>query len=200
LRIPADPSSAAPLAAAAALLPGSHVCFEDLGLNPHRVAFFEVLREMGAQVEISALASEAGEPLGAVEVKAGSLRGVSVQSHQVAGLIDELPLLAVLGCFAEGTTQVRGAAELRRKESDRIRAMTRGLRALGAEIDELEDGFVVSGPQELRPGRIETDQDHRIAMAFLVAGLRVPVELSESASLNVSYPQFCEDLRRLTRG
>jgi 3-phosphoshikimate 1-carboxyvinyltransferase len=200
LDVPGDASSAAYLAALGALVPGARLRVAGVGLNPTRTAFFDVLRAMGARVELRRdAAAAAGEPVGDVRVVGSALRGVSVDHARVPALIDELPLIAVLGAFAEGETRVVGAAELRVKESDRIAATVAGLRAVGARAEELEDGFLVTGtPGPLR-GRIETHGDHRLAMAFGVLGAAGgnAGEVDGRACVDVSYPGFWAALERL---
>jgi len=194
--IPADPSSAAFLLGAAALVPGSRVAVPGVLLNPTRCGFLAVLREMGADL---AVAPEAGgaEPTGVVTVGAGPLRAVRIDgAARVATLVDELPLLAVLAARARGVTALRDAAELRVKESDRLAAVAAGLRGLGVAVTEHPDGLDITGEPEGFPAReavpIATHGDHRIAMAFAVAGLasRAGVVLDDDACVAVSFPGF----------
>jgi 3-phosphoshikimate 1-carboxyvinyltransferase len=197
--IPGDLSSAAPVLAAAALVPGSDVTVEDVGLNPTRTAFLDLLRRMGAAVEVLPREEAGPEPLGGVRVRHGPLQAVSPGGGEIAGLIDELPLVGVLATRAEGTTVVRGAGELRVKESDRITGLVRGLRGLGADAEELPDGFAVRGPARLRGGACDAGDDHRLAMAFAVAGLAAsdPVAVRGMASVSDSFPGFSETLGAL---
>jgi 3-phosphoshikimate 1-carboxyvinyltransferase len=197
--VPGDISSAAPLLAAAAAVPGSSVTIEDVGLNPTRTAFLEVLARLGAEVEIEPSAGSGPEPLGAVTVAHGDLRAIEVGENEVPGLIDELPLVAVLGALADGTTTVRGAAELRVKESDRIAGLVQGLRALGADADELPDGFTVTGPARFRGGSVDALGDHRLAMAFAVAALASiePVSIDGLETVADSFPTFLPTLESL---
>jgi 3-phosphoshikimate 1-carboxyvinyltransferase len=149
---------------------------------------------MGAEIEVE---EEAGiEPIGLVRVRGRGLRGTTIAGAEVPHLIDELPVLAVAAAFAEGITTVRDAAELRVKESDRIEAIVGGLRAIGVEAESRPDGFVVQGGGA-RGGEVLTHGDHRIAMAFSVAGLRVPVGIDECASVQTSYPDFFAELERV---
>lgn len=198
LDVPGDLSSAAPLAAAAALVPGSDVVLDGVGLNPTRAGFLGVLERMGAVVEARP-DPDGPEPRGTVRVRHAPLRAVAVGATDVPRMIDELPLLGVLGTQAEGVTEVRGARELRVKESDRVAALVAGLRALGAEAEELEDGFVVRGPTSLTGGRCDAARDHRLAMTFAVAGLvaRDPVEVAGADYLADSFPGFLEHLEGL---
>ncbi|MGH7611738.1 MAG: 3-phosphoshikimate 1-carboxyvinyltransferase [Candidatus Dormibacteria bacterium] len=173
LEVPADASSAAVLAAAAALVPGSDVVLEQVSVNPGRTGFLEVLREMGAEVDIEPRSPDsAPEPWADVRVRHAPLKALRIERDQVPALIDELPLLGLLATCAEGESLVRGASELRVKESDRIAGLVRGLQALGADCEELPDGFVVRGPTRLGGGVCDAMGDHRLAMAFHLAGLR----------------------------
>ena len=202
LHVPGDPSSAAFLVAAACVVPGSRLTVEGVGLNWTRTGFFQIARRMGASIEGDLeLASAAGahEPIGSLEVSAGGLHATTVEAAEVPLAIDELPLVALLGAFAEGETVVRGAAELRVKESDRIAGVVDGLGALGADIEATDDGFAVRGTGGLRGGVIESRGDHRLAMLGAVAGLasREGVEVVGMEAAAVSYPGFEADLEHL---
>jgi len=202
--VPGDLSSAAFFVAAALLVPGSRIVLEDVNVNWTRTGFLRIAERMGARIGGELELADAfapAEPVTALEVEHGPLRGTTVDADEVPLAIDELPLVALLGCFAEGETVVRGAQELRVKESDRIETVVSGLRGLGAEIEGTEDGFVVRGrgAGALRGGRIASHGDHRLAMLGAVAGLAsregVAVEGMEAAA--VSYPGFAADLARL---
>jgi 3-phosphoshikimate 1-carboxyvinyltransferase len=199
--VPGDASAAAFLAVAAALVPRSDLLLRGVGVNPSRRALFDLLSRAGADVAFLDERMAGEEPVADVRVRHATLRPVEVSAADVPGLIDELPLVAILGAFARGTSTVRGARELRVKESDRIAAVVSGLRALGGRIEELEEGWAVTGTGRLAGGRVDAGGDHRIAMAFLVAGLRaaegVTVEGAEAAA--VSDPGFLARLRSLTR-
>lgn len=199
--VPGDPSAGAFLAAAAAIVPGSDVTLRGVGVNPGRRAFFDLLSRAGADVTFLDERMAGEEPMADVRVRHDSLHPIEVAAADVPSLIDELPLVAVLGAFARGTTTVRGAAELRVKESDRIAAVAEALRAVGGRVEELEDGWSIAGTGRLAGGRVDALGDHRIAMAFLVAGLRakagVTVDGAEAAA--VSDPAFVARLRRLAR-
>ena len=204
LHVPGDPSSAAFHAAAAVLVPGSRIVISGMGANWTRTGFFSILRRMGGVVlgpleEPLPDAVPAGEPVCELDVAAGPLVGTTVEESEVPLAIDELPLVALLGVFAEGETVVRGAAELRVKESDRIATVVDGLRGLGAEIEATADGFVVTGTGGLRGGVIEAHGDHRLAMLGAVAGLasRDGVEVVGMEAAAVSYPGFEDDLAAL---
>jgi 3-phosphoshikimate 1-carboxyvinyltransferase len=205
VEIPGDLSSAAFLIAAAVLVPGSRLLLRDVGINWTRAGFLAVLERMGAIVlterESPGAPLTAEEPVAELDVAAGPLRGTVVEGEEVPLTIDELPLVALLGCFAEGDTVVRGAAELRLKETDRIAAVVDGLRALGARIEGTPDGFAVEGsPDGLRGGVLDARGDHRLAMLGAVAGLasREGVEVVGMDVAAVSYPRFVEDLGALS--
>ena len=198
--VPGDFSSAAFFLVAAALVEGSRVRLEGVGLNPTRIGLLGILHRMGAFVEVEE-GLETIEPMGAIVARHGPLEGTRVRAEEVPLAIDELPLVALLGCFAEGTTVVSGAEELRNKESDRIATVVDGLRGLGAEIEAAEDGFSVHGTGALRGGRLDAHGDHRLAMLGAVAGLASEegVEVVGMEVAGVSYPGFEADLAALTR-
>lgn len=201
--VPGDPSSAAFMAAAACLVAGSRLLIENIGLNWTRTGFFRIAQRMGAVIvgdlEPQGTFSEE-EPVGELDVAHGSLEATEVTAEEVPLAIDELTLVALLGAFAEGDTVVRGAAEMRHKESDRIDGVVTGLRGLGADIEALPDGFVVHGTGEpLRGGTIDSLGDHRLAMLGAVAGLasREGVEVVGMDAAAISYPEFERDLAGL---
>jgi 3-phosphoshikimate 1-carboxyvinyltransferase len=205
--VPGDPSSAAFIAAAACVVPHSRVVIEGMGLNWTRTGFFRIARRMGAVVLGDLEEAPPGpelseEPIGEVDIANAPLVGTVVEGDEVPLAIDELPLVALLGCFAEGETVVRGAGELRLKESDRIAAVVEGLGGLGAEIEATEDGFVVQGGGGIEGGTIDARGDHRIAMLGAVAGLasRSGVEVAGMEAAAVSYPRFEDDVRSLVAG
>jgi 3-phosphoshikimate 1-carboxyvinyltransferase len=202
--IPGDPSSAAFAIAAGVLVPGSRLLLRDVGVNWTRSGFVRIVQRMGGIV-IGDLEDEPSdeiattEPVTDLDVTAGPLTGTVVEADEVPLAIDELPLVALLGCFAEGETVVRGAQELRFKESDRIATVVEGLRGLGASIEATEDGFAVTGTGGLRGGRMSSHGDHRLAMLAAVAGLasREGVEVDGMEAAQVSYPRFLDDVARL---
>ena len=203
VRVPGDLSSAAFMVTAGVLVPGSRLLIGDVGVNWTRTGFLRILRRMQGIV-LGDLEDESGElsadePISDLDVAHGALEGTVVESEEVPLAIDELPLVALLGCFAEGETVVQGAQELRVKESDRIADVVEGLRGLGAEIEATEDGFAVRGTGGLRGGTIEARGDHRLAMLGAVAGLasREGVEVVGMEAAAVSYPGFVEDLAGL---
>jgi 3-phosphoshikimate 1-carboxyvinyltransferase len=200
LHVPGDPSSAAFHAAAAVLVPGSRIVLEGMAANWTRTGFFRILQRMGGVVvgplEERPESVPAVEPVTELDVAAGPLVGTVVEPEEVPLAIDELPLVALLGCFAEGVTEVRGAGELRLKETDRIATVVDGLRGLGASIEATDDGFVVEGGGGLRGGVLAAHGDHRLAMLGAVAGLasREGVEVVGMEAAAVSYPGFEADL------
>jgi len=202
VEVPGDFSSAAPLLVAAALVPGSDVTVHGLGLNTRRTGLLDVLERMGARVAIFNRRRAGREPVGDVQVQHAPLVATEVTPAEVPLLVDELPLVALLASHARGETVVRGAAELRVKESDRIEAVTDGLRASGARVRSTPDGWVVTGvPTRLRGGRVDARGDHRIAMLGAVAGLssREGVEIEGAETVAVSFPGFYELLDSLVR-
>lgn len=203
LIVPGDFSSAAFHLVAGALLGDPEVRLTGVNVNPLRTGLLEVMQRMGAGVEVARSADVAGEPCGDLIVRrADRLVATDVAPDEVPAMIDELPLVGLLGAFASGTTTVRGAEELRVKESDRIAAVVRALRAMGADAQEHPDGFSVTGSGRLPGGRIDAGHDHRFAMLGAIAGLAsrdgVQVEGFEAAA--VSYPGFVSDLRALGGG
>jgi 3-phosphoshikimate 1-carboxyvinyltransferase len=189
--VPGDFSSAAFWCVAAAALPGSDILIEDVGLNPTRTGLLDVLRRAGAAIEIVTVSDAATEPYGTLRIVHGDLAPFVVQPDEVPGLIDELPALAALATHG-GAMTVTGAGELRVKESDRISALVAGLRALGADAEELPDGFHVSGARRLAGGAANAAGDHRLAMAFAIAGLGAsgPSTIHGAGAVDVSYPGF----------
>ena len=199
--VPGDPSSAAFFAALASLAPDGELLLRRVCVNETRTGFMAALREMGGAVELLDKERLAGEWVADVFVRGGtSLRGISIGREAIPTLIDELPLVACLAAYAEGETRVTGAAELRVKESDRIAVVVSNLRALGADADELPDGFVVRGTAPTLRGRVITHGDHRMAMAFGILGA-LPgneIEIDDRECVAVSYPAFWADLSAVT--
>jgi 3-phosphoshikimate 1-carboxyvinyltransferase len=204
--VPGDPSSAAFIVAAATLVPDSRVVVEGVGLNWTRTAFMRITERMGGVVvgdleEPGTFGQD--EPVGDLDVASSPLEGTTVEGDEVPVAIDELTLVALLGAFADGETVVRDAEELRHKETDRIAGVVEGLRGLGADIEETDDGFVVRGDgNPLEGGTLDARGDHRLAMLGAVAGLasKSGVEVVGMESAAVSYPGFEQDLRALLRG
>lgn len=203
IEVPGDFSSAAFWVAAALVVPGSEVLIRKVGLNPTRTRFLDILRGMGADLEIRGADEDAiGEPVGEVVARHSPLKAITVGPEDVPGAVDELPLLALLGAFAEGETVVRGAGELRVKETDRIQAVCEEFRKVGVEIEERSDGFTVAGDPErgIRGGSASSRGDHRIGMGLAVAGLasKEGVEVEDLEAASVSYPGFLRDLASIS--
>jgi 3-phosphoshikimate 1-carboxyvinyltransferase len=204
IHVPGDPSSAAFHAAAAVLVPGSRLTIAGMAANWTRVGFFRILERMGADIagglEERRNAAPDAEPVCEIEVAHSALTGTRVTAEEVPLAIDELPLVALLGCFAEGETVIEGAQELRAKESDRIATVVEGLRGLGADIEATEDGLAVRGTGGLRGGALRAHGDHRLAMLGAVAGLasRDGVVVVGMEAAAVSYPGFTADLAAVT--
>lgn len=203
-QVPGDVSSAAFFIAAATTLGNSSVVLRRVGLNPTRTAFLDVLDDLGANISRLSAGERHREAVGDLHATTSELRAASgtttLAGGVIANLIDEVPILAVLATQVAGKVEVRGARELRIKESDRIRTIVDGIRSMGGEIEEFEDGFAIAGPQRLRGGRVETAGDHRIAMAFAVAGLLAEgtTEILEADCASVSFPGFYEALASVT--
>lgn len=199
LYVPGDLSSAAYFLVAGLLVPESNLVLQNVGLNPTRAAILDVLAPMGARAKILNLEMLNGELLGDIHVETSHLKGGEIAPESIPGLIDELPVLAVLGTQTEQGLSFRGAAELRVKESDRIAAVAEDLRRMGAEVEEFPDGLRVAGRQSLHGAEIETHDDHRIAMAFAVAGLiaRGTTVIRDSACVEISFPDFFDALERV---
>ncbi|HEY0415873.1 MAG TPA: 3-phosphoshikimate 1-carboxyvinyltransferase [Gaiellaceae bacterium] len=200
--VPGDFSSAAPFVVAAAIVPESRITIHGVGLNPRRTGLLDVLERMGGRVGIVSRRRFGQEPAGDLEVRASELTATTIDAAEVPLLIDELPLFGLLAAHARGTSRVRGAGELRHKESDRIDALVDALRAIGARAKALPDGFEVTGvPSRPRGGRVEARGDHRIAMLGAVAGVasREGVEVEGFESVGVSFPGFNDLLEQVTR-
>jgi len=190
--IPADFSAAAFFLVAGSILPESLIGLPRVGLNPTRTGLLDVLRAMGADITMDNEREIAGEPIGDLVVKHSPLSGVHIEGEIISNLIDEIPILCVAALAAEGTTSIRDAGELRHKESDRIDAMVRGLRALGAEVEEFDDGLAIEGGSQLGSGAVSACHDHRIAMSMAIAALMAsgPVHIEGASIADVSFPGF----------
>lgn len=191
--VPGDPSSAAFVLVAAALVEGSDVTVEGLCLNPTRLGFLEVLRRMGANIDCRVEAEVGGEPVGSIRCRAGGLGPFSIEAAEVPATIDELPLLAVAAAFADGESTISGASELRVKESDRIATTANLLRSFQVEVEERPDGLIVRGGRPKGGGAVATHGDHRVAMSAAVAALAAAaggVTLDDPAAIDVSFPEF----------
>ncbi len=206
LRVPADLSSAAFFIAAALLLPGSRLILENVGLNPTRAALLDVLREMGADIAVRAGRSQAGEAVGDIEVRGpgdgntGALRGGVIEGAMTAAVIDEVPILAVLGAASDEGLVIRDAAELRVKETDRIATVAENLTRMGVTPEVFDDGMKIPGRNRFRAAELDSFGDHRIAMAFTIAALRAdgPSTMTNAEAASVSFPEFFELIEQVT--
>ena len=198
-RIPGDLSSAAFFLCAAALFPGSQVTITSLLMNPTRARLLDILIQMGLRISVTQLEEVHGELVGTLQVEGGRLKGAIIAGSDTAALIDEIPVLAAIAAYTEQGIEVRDAKELRVKESDRIAALATNLRAMGAQVDEREDGLKIPGGQSLRGAELESFGDHRIAMAFSIAALRAQGEtlIRGSECAAISYPAFFSTLEEL---
>jgi 3-phosphoshikimate 1-carboxyvinyltransferase len=198
--IPGDFSAAAFWIVAAAITEKSELQIKKVNVNPTRTGLLRVLQRMGLDYNIEDEILSGGERMATITVRSSSLKGTKVMPEEIPSMIDELPVLAVAATQAEGTTEIRGAGELRVKESDRIHAMTEGLKRMGAQIEELQDGWIIKGKTKLSGARLKSFGDHRIAMALAVAGLTADdsVILEGESCVHISYPSFFEDLKALT--
>ena len=201
LTIPGDPSSAAFFATAAAMIPNSDLTIKNISANPTRVGFFHSLEKMGGGVIWKNLHHECGELVGDVQIYYQPLHGITISKDQVPSLIDELPIIAVLASTADGPTIVEGAEELRVKETDRIHAICKNLSAMGVEVIEKKDGFIINTPNILQSASIESFGDHRIAMAFTIAGLNAGIynQIDDMDCVNISFPEFLETLKSIIK-
>jgi 3-phosphoshikimate 1-carboxyvinyltransferase len=199
--VPGDLSSAAFFLCATAIFPGSELIVENVLLNPRRAVLLDTLTAMGAQISVLHVEERLGELAGAVRITGGKLRGGTIEGAQTAALIDELPVLAAIAPYTSEGVEFRDASELRHKESDRIAAVSQNLRAMGAEVEEREDGLRVRGGQELHGAEIDSHDDHRIAMAFAVAALRARGDsvIRGADCARISFPEFFELLDLVTR-
>jgi 3-phosphoshikimate 1-carboxyvinyltransferase len=192
VRIPGDISSAAFFLVAAALIPGSRIVVRRVGVNPTRDGVIEILRRMGAEIELLNATIETGEPVADLKVTGKRLKGLEIGAELVARTIDEYPILAIAAALAEGDTVINGVKELRFKESDRISAMSEGLRRLGVDVEEREDGLTIRGRETLQGNKVRSFGDHRIAMSLAIAGLCAEggVEIDDAQCVAISFPTF----------
>ncbi|MEC7676332.1 MAG: 3-phosphoshikimate 1-carboxyvinyltransferase, partial [Pseudomonadota bacterium] len=191
--VPGDPSSAAFPAVAALITEGSEIVLKNIGTNPLRFGLFETLIEMGGDIRQENARVIGGEPIADLRVRASTLRAIEVPAARAPSMIDEYPILAVAAARAEGRTVMRGLAELRVKESDRLTATARGLRAIGTQVEETADSLAVAGAGNLPGGAtIAANLDHRMAMAFLIAGMAtaMPVDIDDARTIDTSFPGF----------
>jgi 3-phosphoshikimate 1-carboxyvinyltransferase len=184
---------------AGAITPGAALTVENVGLNPSRTGILEVLEQMGARITIVNQRDVAGEPVGDLQVSHGPLRAFEIGAAIMPRLVDEIPVLAVAACCAEGVSRITGAEELRVKETDRLAVMARQLGAMGARIEEFEDGMTITGSTPLHGATVDSETDHRVAMSLAVASLVAngSTTLHRPEAAAVSYPEFWDDLARL---
>lgn len=199
--VPGDLSSAAFFLCAAALFPDSQLVIDTLGLNPTRARLLDILIQVGVQVAVTQLEEQQGELVGTLQVRGGSLKGATIEGSDTAALIDEIPVLSAIAPYTDGGMEIRDASELRVKESDRIAAIATNLRAMGAEVEERPDGLRIPGGQRLRGADVQSFGDHRIAMAFAVAGLRAEgqTRIHDAGCADISFPGFFELIEGLVR-
>ena len=200
IRVPGDISSAAYFLCAGLLVPGSEILVKNVGINPTRAGILSVLRRMGASLELLNRREVSGEPVADILVRyTPALQGTEIGGDEIPALIDELPVIAALACFAEGTTTIRDAAELRVKETDRIAVMTEVLSAMGADITPTEDGMIIRGGSPLHGAETDSHGDHRVAMSLAVAALAAEgtTGIRDAGCAGISYPEFFRDLARL---
>jgi 3-phosphoshikimate 1-carboxyvinyltransferase len=198
--VPGDLSSAAFFLCAAALFPNSNLVIDGVGMNPTRAVLLDVLNSMGARTKIIKLEEHHGELVGLIGMEAGQLKGTTISGAATAAVIDEVPVLAAIAPYTSNGVVIRDAAELRVKESDRLAAIAQNLRAMGATVEEHEDGLSLPGNQQLHGGDIDAQGDHRIAMAFAIAALRAKGEtrIHGASSARISFPEFFHLLQQLT--
>ena len=201
MRVPADPSTAAFFAGAVSILPQSEITLKNLLTNPTRFEFFNVIKLMGVDVDVLSKNFEGGESVSDISIKNKKLKSISIEKSKIPSLIDEIPILAIIATQAEGKTIIRGAEELRVKESDRIESIIFNLRNMGAIVEEFNDGFSIEGPTKLNGTEIRTFGDHRIAMAFTIAGLVADGEtkLDNYKCIDISFPEFFATLKDIIK-
>lgn len=201
LAVPGDLSSAAFFLVAGAITPQSNLMIAGVGLNPTRAALIDFLVNAGADVKVLDMSVSHGEPVGTLLVRGSSLKGGVIEGQSAAALIDEIPVLAVLGAVSEGGLVVRNASELRVKETDRIQTLADNMRRMGVAVEVAQDGFRIAGKQSFRAAETDSFGDHRIAMAFAVAALRAdgPCTIQNAEAASVSFPEFWDTLRQISR-
>lgn len=199
--VPGDISSAAFFLVLGSLMPKGELLLRNVGVNPTRTGILDVLLKMGADIQLENYAEVCGEPRADLRVRPAELHGIEIRGEIIPRLIDEVPVLAVAASLAKGETVIRDAAELRVKESDRIKTVAEGLKSLGADIEEFPDGMKISGKPRLLGGQAQSHNDHRLAMAWTIAGLLSEngVSLEGIEAAHVSFPEFLPSIRKLTR-
>lgn len=200
INVPGDISSAAYFIAAGLLVPNSEIMIKNVGINPTRDGIIRICKQMGANISLENISSQEGEPVADIVVRHSELTGIEIGGDLIPTLIDEIPIIAVLACFAKGKTVIKDAAELKVKESNRIDVMVENLKNMGADISATEDGMMINGGKPLHGATIESNHDHRIAMSFAIASLMAEGEtiISHAECVNISYPSFYSDLENLS--
>ena len=201
ITIPGDPSTAAFFAGAAVLVPDSEITLNNILANPTRFEFFNTIRNMGVKIDVVSSWNETGESVKNIKVKSSTLEAIKIGKDKIPGLIDEIPILSIIATQAMGTTEIRDAKELRVKESDRIKSIIFNLKNMGASVEEYDDGFSIHGPTPLKGAKIKTYNDHRIAMAFTVAGLiaKGTTTLDNPKCVEISFPDFFKLLESVVK-
>ena len=199
ITVPGDISSAAYFIAAGMIVPDSEILIENVGINPTRAGILKVCEDMGGDITLLNERTEGGEKIADILVRTSRLHGITIEGDIIPTLIDEIPVIAVMAAVAEGTTIIKDAAELKVKESNRLKVMAEGLSSMGARVQETEDGMIIQGGAPLHGAVIDSCMDHRIAMTFAVAGLCADgdTEILGAECVNISYPQFYKDLKNL---
>jgi len=199
--VPGDISSAAYFLAAGVLVPGSEILIKNVGINKTRDGIIKVLNHMGANITLENIRNTDTEPVADILVKHSSLKATTICDPMIPTLIDEIPIIAVIACFAEGTTIIKDAGELKVKESNRLDLMVNHLKLMGADIEATEDGMIINGGKPLHGATIDSKLDHRIAMSFAIAGLVADGETTilNSECVDISYPDFYKDLSNLMK-
>ncbi|MBI4709524.1 MAG: 3-phosphoshikimate 1-carboxyvinyltransferase [Nitrospirae bacterium] len=201
MTVPGDFSSAAFFIAAGVVVPGSEIFIRNVGVNPTRTGLLEILKLMGARIEVKNEHEVSGEPVADLHIRYAPLTGIAIGGELILRAIDEFPILCAAASLSSGTTTIKGARELRVKESDRIKSMAEGLKKMGAGIEELEDGIIIHGRERLLPAALQSYGDHRVAMSMAIAGLMTQGEtiIEDSDCINTSFPGFTEMLNRLQK-
>jgi 3-phosphoshikimate 1-carboxyvinyltransferase len=199
--VPGDISSAAYFIAAGLLCPNSDILIRNVGINPTRDGIIRICREMSADLTLENEQTVSGEPVADIRVRTSHLHAVTIEGEIIPTLIDEIPMIAVMACFAEGTTIIRDAADLKAKESNRIETVVTNLKAMGADITATDDGMIIRGTGSLHGAKIQSYDDHRIAMSFAIAALCAEgnTDIENAECVNISYPRFYEDLQKLQK-
>ncbi|MBR5268737.1 MAG: 3-phosphoshikimate 1-carboxyvinyltransferase [Lachnospiraceae bacterium] len=201
IHVPGDISSSVYFVAAGLIIPNSEIMIKNVGINPTRDGLIRVCKAMGADITLLNENHDYSEPTADILVRTSSLKGTIIEGDIIPTMIDELPTVALMACFAEGTTVIRDAAELKVKESNRIAIMVQNLKAMGADVEETEDGMIIHGGKPLHGSIIDTKKDHRIAMTFAVAAMAAEgeTEILDADCVNISYPEFYKDLMTLAK-